>query len=55
MSDLRSGLDARYVVLGGGSGGSLLARALSSAGVAGPVVLVDDGSTSIDERVLSPW
>ena len=55
MSDLRSGLDARYVVLGGGAGGSLLVRALASAGVPGPVVLVDDGSTSIDERVWSSW
>ena len=55
MSDLRSGLDARYVVLGGGAGGSLLVRALASAGVPGPVVLVDNQSTSIDERVWSSW
>ena len=55
MSDLRSGLDARYVVLGGGAGGSLLVRALAAAGVPGPVVLVDDGSTPIDERVWSSW
>lgn len=55
MSDLRPGLDARYVVLGGGGGGSLLVRALAAAGVPGPVVLVDDGSTPIDERVWSSW
>jgi lycopene beta-cyclase len=55
MSDLRSGLDARYVVLGGGAGGSLLVRALATSGIPGPVVLVDDGSTPIDERVWSSW
>jgi lycopene beta-cyclase len=55
MSDLHSGLDARFVVLGGGAGGSLLVRALATSGVPGPVVLIDDGSTPIDARVWSSW
>ena len=43
------------MVLGGGASGSLLVRALAAVGVPGPVVLVDDGSTPIDERVWSSW
>jgi lycopene beta-cyclase len=47
--------DARYVVVGAGASGSLLVRALAEAGVPGPVVLVDDGSVPLDDRVWGSW
>jgi len=52
MSERR---DARYVVLGGGASGSAIVRALAARGVAGPVLLVDDGSVPLDDRVWASW
>ncbi|HEY5136496.1 MAG TPA: lycopene cyclase family protein, partial [Candidatus Nanopelagicales bacterium] len=52
MSERR---DTRYVVLGGGASGSSLVRALAARGVSGPVLLVDDGSVALDDRVWASW
>ena len=55
MSSARSTRRVRIAVLGGGASGSLLVRALADAGVAGSIVLVDDGSSPIDDRIWASW
>ena len=55
MAAARSTRGVRIAVLGGGASGSLLVRALADAGVAGPIVLVDDGSSPIDDRLWASW
>ncbi|HSN07214.1 MAG TPA: lycopene cyclase family protein [Candidatus Angelobacter sp.] len=47
--------DARIVVLGAGAAGSVLVQALATAGVPGPVLLVDDGTVPIEDRVWASW
>jgi lycopene beta-cyclase len=47
--------DVRIVVLGAGASGSELVRALATSGVAGPVLLVDDGCAPADDRVWASW
>lgn len=47
--------DAGVVVLGAGASGSAVVRALAAAGAPGPVLLVDDGSVPLDERVWASW
>lgn len=42
-------------MLGAGASGSAVVRALAARGVAGPLLLVDDGSVPIAERVWASW
>ncbi len=55
MSPVAASGDARVVVLGAGASGSAVVRALAAARVAGPVLLVDDGSVPVDGRVWASW
>jgi lycopene beta-cyclase len=47
--------DARVVVLGAGASGSAVVRALAARGVTGPVLLVDDASVPVADRVWASW
>jgi lycopene beta-cyclase len=55
MTRDRASVDARIVVLGSGVSGSLLVRSLAAAGFTGHVLLVDDGSLPIDDRLWASW